>query len=437
MWLVGRDGDPELGRALAELVATGTPVELEMLPASYDLPGAALLDLVATMDRLRSPGGCPWDAEQTHESLTTYLLEETYETLEAIETGDRHHLREELGDLLLQVVFHSRIAEEHPEDAWSVDDVASDIVAKLVRRHPHVFGSDGARGVTTAADVEAGWHARKAAEKGRESAVEGVPTALPALALAAKLMHRAASHGVVVPPGDDDGLGSRLMELVAAAQAEGLDAEAELRAAGPTVQRAGACGRGRPARQHLTPFVVGRTVTNFRVTCAERLTAAGPGGGPRAACRRWVRGDRRPVACESRRQLPPRGRPRALGACRGHRARADVRPAPHRPPRRAVGLVQALDNDVAASCRSVASTPPSNLPVVHRPGPIELRRVSGTAATATSVQSHPGGGFAPSRVSDRPCGTTHAVSSPAPPAVGHRSCAGSATRSAGPAHPDG
>jgi XTP/dITP diphosphohydrolase len=229
VWLVGPDGDPDLGRAVAELVATGTPVELEMLPASYDLPGAALLDLVATMDRLRSPGGCPWDAEQTHESLTTYLLEETYETLEAIETGDRHHLREELGDLLLQVVFHSRIAEEDPEDAWSVDDVASGIVAKLVRRHPHVFGTDAA--VTTAADVEAGWHARKSAEKGRESAVEGVPTALPALALAAKLMHRAASHGVVVAPGDDGGLGSRLMELVAAAQADGLDAEAELRAA--------------------------------------------------------------------------------------------------------------------------------------------------------------------------------------------------------------
>jgi XTP/dITP diphosphohydrolase len=218
-----------LAARLVDDAATGTPVELEMLPASYDLPGAAVLDLVATMDRLRSPGGCPWDAEQTHESLTTYLLEETYETLEAIETGDLHHLREELGDLLLQVVFHSRIAEEDVEDGWSVDDVASDIVAKLVRRHPHVFGPEA--GVTTAADVEAGWHARKAAEKGRESAVDGVPTALPALALAAKLMHRAASHGVVVPPADDDGLGSRLMELVAAAQAEGLDAEAELRAA--------------------------------------------------------------------------------------------------------------------------------------------------------------------------------------------------------------
>jgi XTP/dITP diphosphohydrolase len=200
-----------------------------MLPGSYDLPGAALRDLVATMDRLRSPGGCPWDAEQTHESLTTYLLEETYETLEAIETGDRHHLREELGDLLLQVVFHSRIAQEDPDEPWSVDDVAGDIVAKLVRRHPHVFAS--AKGVETAADVEASWHARKAAEKGRRSAVEGVPPALPALALAAKLMHRAASHGVLVDPADDEGLGSRLMLAVAEAQAAGLDAEAELRAA--------------------------------------------------------------------------------------------------------------------------------------------------------------------------------------------------------------
>ena len=229
VWLVGHDGDPALGRALGELAESGAAVALEMLPGSYDLPGAALLDLVGTMDRLRSPGGCPWDAEQTHESLTTYLLEETYETLEAIETGDRDHLREELGDLLLQVVFHSRIAQEDPADPWSVDDVAGDIVAKLVRRHPHVFAAAG--GVETAADVEATWHARKAAEKGRGSAVDGVPPALPALALAAKLMHRATSHGVVVDPADDDGLGSRLMLAVAEAQAAGVDAEAELRAA--------------------------------------------------------------------------------------------------------------------------------------------------------------------------------------------------------------
>ena len=229
VWLVGRDGDPGLGHALGDLAASGTAPELEMLPGSYDLPGGAVLDLVATMDRLRSPGGCPWDAEQTHESLTTYLVEETYETLEAIETGDRAHLREELGDLLLQVVFHSRIAQEHPDEPWTVDDVASDIVDKLVRRHPHVFVDAG--DVTTAADVEASWHTRKAAEKGRESAVEGVPMALPALSLAAKLMHRAASHGVTVEPAVDDELGSRLMRLVAEAQSAGLDAEAELRRA--------------------------------------------------------------------------------------------------------------------------------------------------------------------------------------------------------------
>ena len=141
VWLVGADGDPELGLALGAALQSGAAdVELEVLPGSYDLPGARLLDLVAVMDRLRSPGGCPWDAEQTHESLTTYLVEETYETLEAIETGDRDHLREELGDLLLQVVFHSRIAAEDSDDPWSVDDVAGDIAAKLVRRHPHVFG---------------------------------------------------------------------------------------------------------------------------------------------------------------------------------------------------------------------------------------------------------------------------------------------------------
>ena len=188
-----------------------------------------MLDLVATMDRLRSPGGCPWDAEQTHRSLTTYLLEETYEVLEAIETGDRAHLREELGDLLLQVVFHARMATEDAEDPWSVDDVAGDIVDKLVRRHPHVFGS-GAQ-ARSPAEVEASWHTRKAAEKGRESAVDGVPMALPALSLAAKLMHRAESLGVEVAPADEDDLGSRLLRVVAEARRAGLDAETELRSA--------------------------------------------------------------------------------------------------------------------------------------------------------------------------------------------------------------
>ena len=181
------------------------------------------------MDRLRSPGGCPWDAEQTHASLATYLLEETYETLEAIDTGDRDHLREELGDLLLQVVFHARMAEEHPSRAWSVDDVAGDIVDKLVRRHPHVFASETA---ATAADVEAGWELRKAAEKGRASSMDGVPLALPALALATKLVHRAEKNGMAIDPVDQkDDLGGRLMGLVVEARDAGLDPEAELRRA--------------------------------------------------------------------------------------------------------------------------------------------------------------------------------------------------------------
>ncbi len=191
--------------------------------------GARLLDLVAVMDRLRSPGGCPWDAEQTHRSLATYLLEETYETLEAIDSGDDEHLREELGDLLLQVVFHARIAEERAGDAWSIDDVAAGIVGKLVRRHPHVFAGEHA---PTAAYVAASWEQRKAAEKGRASVLDGLPTALPALSLAAKLLSRAQSHGVdvIVPdPGPEGDLGDRLLALVAQARAANVDPEQALR----------------------------------------------------------------------------------------------------------------------------------------------------------------------------------------------------------------
>jgi XTP/dITP diphosphohydrolase len=157
----------------------------------------------------------------------TYLVEETYETIEAIETGDRDHLREELGDLLLQVVFHSRIAAEHTETPWSVDDVAGDIVDKLVRRHPHVFAGTVA---VTAGDVEAGWETLKSAEKGRVSAVDGVPMSLPALALAAKLIHRAEMHGVALDARpSDSSVGARLFAIVGEARALGLDAEAELR----------------------------------------------------------------------------------------------------------------------------------------------------------------------------------------------------------------
>ena len=190
--------------------------------------GKALLELVAVMDRLRSPGGCPWDAEQTHRSLARYLLEETYEVLEALDSGDRDHLREELGDLLLQIVFHARIAAEDPEDPWDVDDVAHDIAAKLVHRHPHVFGTATA---DSPAAVEVGWERQKAIEKGRDSVLDGVPTALPALAGADKILGRLAGSDIDVAPVADghDSLGARLMELVVEARAAGVDPEAALR----------------------------------------------------------------------------------------------------------------------------------------------------------------------------------------------------------------
>lgn len=195
-----------------------------------DLPGARLLDLVAVMDRLRTE--CPWDREQTHESLARYLLEETYETLEAIETGDRAHLREELGDLLLQVVFHARLAAEHADDPWGVDDVAAGIVAKLVRRHPHVF--DGLE-VSDVVEVESNWERLKAAEKQRKSVLAGVPPTLPALARADKLLARAARAGladVELPAGDDESaaVGDRLLALVREAAVAGVDPEQALRA---------------------------------------------------------------------------------------------------------------------------------------------------------------------------------------------------------------
>ncbi len=206
--------------------------------ASYDLPGARLLDLVAVMDRLREE--CPWDREQTHRSLATYLLEESYETLEAIESGDVAHLREELGDLLLQVVFHARIAAERDSDGFDIDDVARGIADKLVYRHPHVFAG---LEVADADEVDRNWEALKAAEKQRRSPVEGIPLALPALAYAEKVMGRLSKAGVL--PAELDGeargadprpqaggeLGAELLRLVAAARRAGLDAEQELREA--------------------------------------------------------------------------------------------------------------------------------------------------------------------------------------------------------------
>lgn len=201
-------------------------VDVEVLHASYDVPGARLVDLVTVMDELRRH--CPWDKEQTHQSLAKYLLEETYETLEAIESGDYTHLREELGDLLLQVYFHARIAAEDPDDPFTIDDVAGGIVDKLVHRHPHVFaGLD----VADASEVEANWETLKHAEKGRASVLEGVPMALPALALADKVLGKAAKVGVTPPRVVEpvETLGDRLLALVVEARAAGEDPEQELR----------------------------------------------------------------------------------------------------------------------------------------------------------------------------------------------------------------
>jgi XTP/dITP diphosphohydrolase len=169
--------------------------------------GAELLEAVAVMDRLRSPGGCPWDAAQTHDSLRRYLVEECYELLDALDSGSREHVVEELGDVLLQVLFHARIAAESGAEGFDVesfdiDTVAAGLVAKLVHRHPHVF-TDGEVVVADAAEQELRWDELKAVEKRRESCVDGVATAQPALALAAKLASRATRAGVpaeLLPP---------------------------------------------------------------------------------------------------------------------------------------------------------------------------------------------------------------------------------------------
>jgi XTP/dITP diphosphohydrolase len=242
---------------LAEPGDEAIPERSVVLHGSHDLPGAHLLDLVATMDTLRDQ--CPWDAKQTHASLAPHLLEEPYEALEALETGDDKAFREELGDVLLQVVFHARIAAERP-DGYTIDDVADAIVSKLVRRHPHVFAGlqvDGAE------DVKRNWDEIKKAERaGRDpdaqvSALDGVPFGQPALALAAQLLRRAARAGVPADlgtgapadpgsgapaslgpgasadpgSGTRGGLGDELLRLVARTREEGLDPELELRAA--------------------------------------------------------------------------------------------------------------------------------------------------------------------------------------------------------------
>ena len=212
--------------------------------AATTSPGARLLDLVAVMDRLRSPGGCPWDAAQTHESLTPYLLEEAYEAVEAVESGDRSALAEELGDVLLQVVFHARLAQEDPQEPFDIDDVAAGIVAKLVRRHPHVFAVPGGpepsrTRSTTPEHVEANWDRIKTAEKGRQSVLDGIPVALPALARADAVLGRLDRAGLAADVRPDSltssGAGTKRAWVARCSlwwsrrAAQAVDAEAALR----------------------------------------------------------------------------------------------------------------------------------------------------------------------------------------------------------------
>lgn len=228
----GGEGDQRLTDGLARLAGSGRVdmPDLELLPGSYDLPGARLLDLVQVMDRVRRE--CPWTSRQTHEGLVKYATEEAYELVEAIEDGDREALREELGDVLLQVVFHARIAEEgRPGDGaepFSIDDVAGSLVEKLIHRHPHVFGDADAQ---TPEDVSAHWQRTKAVEKQRESVTDGIPLAQPGLALAAKLAGRVRTGGVPVELPRGEGIGYELLELAARAEAAGVDPETALRAA--------------------------------------------------------------------------------------------------------------------------------------------------------------------------------------------------------------
>jgi tetrapyrrole methylase family protein/MazG family protein len=208
--------------------------------------GSHFPELVRVMAELRAPGGCPWDAEQTHRSLARHLLEEAHEALAAIDSDDLDSLMDELGDLLLQVVFHSEIAQE--EGAFDVDDVTDALIAKLVRRHPHVFGEVEVSG---ADEVLANWEKLKASEGERAHLEEGIPETLPALARAAKVQRRAEAEGrAPFDPSEaaeiaqawleeirdaskadpvEEAVGDLLFAIVTLARSSGVDAESALR----------------------------------------------------------------------------------------------------------------------------------------------------------------------------------------------------------------
>jgi tetrapyrrole methylase family protein / MazG family protein len=217
------------------------------VPASQG--GARLLELIQVQSRLRGPGGCPWDAEQTHQTLARHLLEETHELLEAIDADDSDAIREELGDLLLQVTFHAQIAGD--DGRWDVDDVAQGLVEKLIHRHPHVFGDVEVSGSD---EVLVNWEKLKADEKGEKPIEDDIPLTLPALARAAKVQRRAAGWGfewrsaasalaalrdevdelaAAIDAADEENMeeeiGDVLFSVVALARKVGVDGESALR----------------------------------------------------------------------------------------------------------------------------------------------------------------------------------------------------------------
>jgi XTP/dITP diphosphohydrolase len=271
------------------------------VPPGAAPPGARLLELVAIMDRLRTE--CPWDARQTHASLAPYLLEETYEALEALEQEDPGALREELGDVLLQVLFHARVAAERTDGTgFTIDDVADGIAGKLMRRHPHVFGDVRVSG---AEEVKQNWEAIKAAEREAASgspgsAMDGVPLGQPALALAAQLQRRAAQAGAPAELADLANLVGRTGSAAGSAGSAPASAGSAAGSAGSAAGSAGsAAGSGQDGAAANGPGELGTEL--FALVVRAREAGLDPELELRAAARAyrdrvvsWERSGREP-----------------------------------------------------------------------------------------------------------------------------------------------